>query len=84
MEGDAGASRLNPPPMPTARRLRRLSRRSGRRTGQESEAGADETSPEVTTEDSPESEGGADETSPEVTTEDSQTPRAEPTRPAPR
>ena len=71
MEGDAGAGRLNPPPMPIARRLRRLSRRTGRKNRQDSEGGADQISTEVTAEDSPESEGGADETSTGVTAEDS-------------
>jgi hypothetical protein len=71
MEGDAGAGRLNPPPMPIARRLRRLSRRPGRRNRQESEVERDQISPEVTTEDSAESEGGSDETSTEVPAEGS-------------
>ena len=57
MEGDAGAGRLNPPPMPIARRLRRLSRRPGRRNRQESEGGTDEISPEETSTSFPESEG---------------------------
>jgi Mce-associated membrane protein len=57
--------------MPIARRLRRLSRRPGRWNRQDSEVGADQTSTEVTTADSPESEGGTDQTSTEVTTEDS-------------
>jgi Mce-associated membrane protein len=69
MEGDAGASRLNPQPMPIARRLRRLSRRPGRRVRQESEVGADQISSEVTAEVSSESEGEADQISTEVTTE---------------
>src|SRR5947209_14972798 len=86
MEGDAGASRLNPPPMPKFRRLRR--RRSkihqdaavaAEQAGPEattedsaaSEGGAEQTSPAATTEDSAASEGGADETSPAATTEDS-------------
>jgi Mce-associated membrane protein len=60
MEGDAGAGRLNPPPMPIARRLRRLSRKPGRRNRQESEAGTDQTDSEMTPEDSPESEGEAE------------------------
>ncbi|OMC16085.1 Mce protein [Mycobacterium sp. SP-6446] len=64
MEGDAGAGRLNPPPMPIARRLRRLSRRPGRKNRQESEVEADQTSTDVAAEDSSESE--ADETSAEV------------------
>jgi Mce-associated membrane protein len=67
MEGDAGASRLNPPPMPIARRLRRLSRR----TRQESEAEAEQAGSEVTTEDSAESEAEAEQDSTESTTEDS-------------
>lgn len=75
MEGDAGAGRLNPPPMPIARRLRRLSLRPGRKNRQDSEVEADqsstdETGAELTAEDSPESE--ADETSAEVTAEDSE------------
>jgi Mce-associated membrane protein len=57
--------------MPIARRLRRLSRRPGRRNRQESEVEADQVSSEVTTEDSSESQGGTDETSTGVTTEDS-------------
>ena len=77
MEGDAGAGRLNPPPMPIARRLRRLSRKPGRRNRQDSEIGTDETSTDVTAEDSPESEGGIDETSTEVTTEGSTESEAE-------
>jgi hypothetical protein len=67
MEGDAGASRLNPPPMSMISRLRR--RRPKIR--QESDDATDESSPEVTTEDLSESEVGADPTSTEVTTEDS-------------
>jgi hypothetical protein len=72
MEGDAGASRLNPQPMPIARRLRRLSRRPGRRIRQEPEGEADQISTEVTAEDSPESEGEAEPISTEVTTKDSE------------
>jgi hypothetical protein len=71
MEGDAGAGRLDPPPMPIARRLRRLSRRSGRRNRQDSEGGTDETSTEVTAEDSAESEGEADQVGSEDATEES-------------
>ena len=71
MEGDAGASRLNPPPMPIVRRLRRLSPRPGRRIRQESEGEADRISTEATTEDSSESEGEADRISTAETTEDS-------------
>jgi hypothetical protein len=67
MEGDAGASRLNPPPMPMFRRLRR--RRS--KIHQEPEAAADAAGPEVTAEDSPESQDGTDQISTEVTAEDS-------------
>jgi hypothetical protein len=69
MEGDAGASRLNPQPMPIARRLRRLSRRPGRRIRQESEVGAEPTSTEVTTEVSSESEAEAEEISTRVATD---------------
>jgi hypothetical protein len=57
MEGDAGTSRLNPPPMPMFRRLRR--RRS--KIHQDPAADAEQTSPEVTAEDSPESEVAADD-----------------------
>lgn len=72
MEGDAGAGRLNPPPMPIARRLRRLSRRPGRRNRQDSDGGTDEISTEVTTEDSAESEeSAADQISTEEATEES-------------
>ena len=67
MEGDAGASRLNPPPMSMISRLRR--RRPKIR--QESDAAADESNTEVTTADSAESEVGADQTNTEVTVEDS-------------
>jgi hypothetical protein len=67
MEGDAGTSRLNPPRMPMIRRLRRRQPR----IHQESDDTADQTSTEVTIQDSPESEGGADQTSTEVTIQDS-------------
>ncbi len=63
MEGDAGASRLNPPPMPTNRRLRRRNRTF---------KPTDQTGPEVETEDSQESGGGTDQTASVVETEDSQ------------
>ncbi len=70
MEGDAGASRLNPPPMPTNRRLRRRNRTFKTNIRQESEATtADQTSPNVAAEDSSESEDGTDETTPEVEAE---------------
>ncbi len=62
MEGDAGASRLNPPPMPTNRRLRRRNR-TFRSTEQ--------IIPEVQAEDSPESEGVTERIVPEVQAEDS-------------
>ena len=76
MEGDAGASRLNPPPMSMISRLRR--RRPKIR--QESDDAADETNAEVTAEDSSESEVGADDASTEVTAEDSsESDAAEPT-----
>ena len=67
MEGDAGASRLNPPAMS---KMRRPSRREPK-IRQESEATADEVSTEVTAEDSSESEVGAEQLSTEVTAEDS-------------
>jgi hypothetical protein len=72
MEGDAGASRLNPPPMSMLSRLRR--RRP--KIHEESDDATDESNTEVTTEDSPESEVGAEQTRPAVTTEDA-TPEAE-------
>src|SRR5262249_43092338 len=65
------AGRLNPPPMPIARRLRRLARRPGRTNRQESEVGDDQISPEATTEGAPESEGDADQISAEETAEGS-------------
>ena len=71
MEGDAGAGRLNPPPMPIARRLRRLSRRPGRKNRQDSDVGDDQISTEPTAEGSAESEGEADQISTEETAEDS-------------
>jgi len=76
MEGDAGAGRLNPPPMPRFRRLRGLARRGGPNVDQESAAAvegspesedqADETSPasEESREVAPDSADGTDETSP--------------------
>jgi Mce-associated membrane protein len=64
MEGDAGAGRLNPPPMPRFRRLRGPARRRGPKVDQESAAAAEETTPQATAEESPESEDGADETRP--------------------
>jgi Mce-associated membrane protein len=66
MEGDAGASRLNPTDADDSLRTEVTTEDSP-----ESEVGADQISTEVTTEDSPESEVGANETSTEVTTEDS-------------
>ncbi|MGA7050477.1 MAG: Mce protein [Mycobacterium sp.] len=66
MEGDAGASRLNPPPMSMKRRIRR---RKPKR--QEADATADEVGTEVTAEDSSESEVGTEQSGTEVTAEDS-------------
>lgn len=60
MEGDAGTSRLNPPPMSMLRRLRTLSWRPGRKVRPEAEVTADQAAPEVTTEESPESDVAAD------------------------
>ncbi|OBA73170.1 Mce protein [Mycobacterium sp. 1554424.7] len=60
MEGDAGAGRLNPPPMPRFRRLRRPSPRSSPKIQQEpADAAAEETTPQVTAEESPEPEAEA-------------------------
>lgn len=74
MEGDAGASQLNPPPMSMISRLRR--RRPKIR--QESDDATDESNTEVTTEDSSESEVEADQTNTEVTAQDSPEPEAAP------
>ncbi|MEE3063546.1 MAG: Mce protein [Actinomycetota bacterium] len=71
MEGDAGTSRLNPPPMSMLSRLRR-------RRPKKSDDVTDETNTEVTAEDSPESEVGAEQTDPEVTAEDSPAEAPEP------
>lgn len=60
MEGDAGTSRLNPPPMSMLRRLRMLSRRSDRKVRQDAEVVAGQVSPEPTIEESAESEVAAD------------------------
>ena len=70
MEGDAGTSRLNPPPMPIFRRLRR--RRP--KNQQEPTVAADQTSPAVTVDDAAESGDGTDQTSPAVTVDDSSEP----------
>ncbi|ULP42804.1 Mce protein [Mycobacterium lentiflavum] len=90
MEGDAGTSRLNPPPMSMLSRLRRRRpKKSDDVTDEtntevtaedspESEVGAEQTDPEVTAEDSPESEVGAEQTDPEVTAEDSPAEAPEP------
>lgn len=67
MEGDAGASRLNPPPMSMLSRLRR--RRPEIR--EKSDDVTDETHPEETAEDSSESEVGADPAGTVETAEDS-------------
>jgi len=76
MEGDAGASRLNPPPMPIARRLRRLPRIPGRRIHQEPEASPES---EVTAEGSPEPEAAAEEAGTEDTADSAEQPGAEET-----
>ena len=60
MEGDAGASRLNPPPMPKFRRLRR-------RRPKNQDPAADPTNPDVTVEDAAESDDGAGAIDPAVT-----------------
>jgi Mce-associated membrane protein len=66
MEGDAGASRLNPNETDDPSSSKVKSEDSS-----ESEIGTDQTSSEVTAEDSSESEIGTDQTSSEVTAEDS-------------
>jgi Mce-associated membrane protein len=66
MEGDAGASRLNPTDADDSLRTKATTEDS-----KESEVGADPISAEVTAEDSKESEVEADPTSTEVTAEDS-------------
>ncbi|BBY03756.1 Mce protein [Mycobacterium seoulense] len=65
MEGDAGASRLNPPPMPKFRRLR------GRRPKNEDPAAvAEPTNPEATAEESAEPENATEPTGPALTAEE--------------
>ncbi|WP_082978437.1 Mce protein [Mycobacterium sp. 1081908.1] len=54
MEGDAGAGRLNPPPMPRFRRLRRPSQRPSPKIHQEPAAADDEATTQATDEESPE------------------------------
>lgn len=64
MEGDAGAGRLNPQPMPRFRRLRRPSPRSSPKSHQEPAAADDETTPQLTDEESPETETETEATGP--------------------
>jgi hypothetical protein len=86
MEGDAGASRLNPPPMSKMRRLRRrepkvreesdatadeINTEGAAEDSSESEVGTEQLSPEGAAEDSSESEVGTEQLSPEGTAEDS-------------
>jgi hypothetical protein len=59
MEGDAGAGRLNPPPMPRFRRLRRPSQRSSPKIHQEPAAADEEMTAVVTPEESPEPDAEA-------------------------
>jgi hypothetical protein len=66
MEGDAGASRLNPPPMSMIRRLR--NRRP--RIRQESDAAVGQATTDVTAEDASASEAGTEQIGTEVTAED--------------
>ena len=66
MEGDAGASRLNPTDADDSLRTEVTAEDSP-----ESEAGAEQIGTEVTAEDSPESEAGAEQIGTEVTAEDS-------------
>jgi hypothetical protein len=70
MEGDAGTGRLNPPPMPRFRRLRRHSQKSSPKIHQEPAAVAEETTPRDTAEDSTESEDATERVSPAVTAQD--------------
>ncbi|OBI87784.1 Mce protein [Mycobacterium sp. 1245805.9] len=72
MEGDAGAGRLNPPPMPRFRRLRKPSQKSSPKIDQEPAAADDETATHVTDEESP-----ADVESPEAEGESEESPAAE-------
>ncbi|MCQ4362505.1 Mce protein [Mycobacterium gordonae] len=72
MEGDAGASRLNP-----INEHDSAGTEAKDEDSQESEAAADPTSTEATDEDSQESEAAADPTSTEATDEDSQESEAE-------
>ncbi|ORB75094.1 Mce protein [Mycobacterium scrofulaceum] len=65
MEGDAGASRLNPPPMPKFRRLRRR-----RPKNQDPAFAADPTTPDVTDEESAEPEDETGSTDPAVPAEE--------------
>ena len=71
MEGDAGASRLNPPPMSMLSRLRR-------RRPKESDDVTDETNSELPAADSSESADGADQTDAQLTAADSPDPEPEP------
>ena len=78
MEGDAGASRLNPPPMSMLRRLGKRAQRPSRGVPEESDATDDQTSTdttdkaaEVKAEDSAESSAATEQTSTEVKAEDS-------------
>jgi Mce-associated membrane protein len=66
MEGDAGAGRLNPPPMSMIRRLR--NRRP--RIRQESDAAVGQATTDVTAEDASASEAGTEQIGTEVTAED--------------
>lgn len=60
MEGDAGAGRLNPPPMPRFRRLRRPSKSSSPKIHQEPTAAVEETTPQETAEDANDPEVAAE------------------------
>ena len=77
MEGDAGAGRLNPQPMPRFRRLRRPSQRSSPKSHQEPAAADDETTTQLTDEESPETEAEAEATGP-AAPESEPEPEAEP------
>ncbi|BBZ72982.1 Mce protein [Mycobacterium paraseoulense] len=77
MEGDAGASRLNPPPMPKFRRLRRR-----RPKNEDPAAGAEPTNPEATAEESAEPENATEPTGPELTAEEPSTAEVRAAEPA--
>jgi len=86
MEGDAGAGRLNPPPMSMNRRLRRRRPRNEKESDAADQASTD-TSPEAATADSQESaettEPAAADIAPDAVTQVAPVPAAEPAREEP-